>query len=301
MHDHRPFAAILMTLVAVFFFAALDATAKHLSQTFPIPMLVWARYTVHFLLMIIFLGPTLRLKLVATQRPAAQIIRGLVVVATSIFGVAGFSLLPLAEATAFLFFAPLIVVVLAHFHLKEHVTPGQWLTVAAGFSGMLLIARPGGALSWHGVIFMSLAAVMYAIYQVQTRRLAATENTITLLFYTALVGSASMTLAAPLYWQNTVTPTAWQSAQILSMGVFGGIGHWLFTRAFRHAPASILSPMIYIQLVWATLFGWLFNDHLPDALAVIGMAVIVASSASIALSERIRKPASLAPPEPMEP
>lgn len=289
MPEPRPLTGILLMLGAVFCFAALDATSKHMAQTFPVPMLVWARYSVHFLLMLAFLAPSMRLKLIATAHPRMQITRGLTLVATSLFGMAGFAILPLAEATAFLFVAPLIVVILARFLLHENITAGRWLAVAAGFAGALLIARPGGALSFTGVIFMALAAICYAFYQVQTRRLSATENTLTMLFYTALIGALSMTLATPFYWGGPL-PDMVQTLQIISMGIFGGVGHLLLTRAFRHAPASLLSPITYAQIIWATLFGWMFYGHLPDALSSIGIGVIAGSSLFIALSERIRKP-----------
>ena len=113
-----------------------------------------------------------------------------------------------------------------------------------------------------------------------------------MLFFTALVGTLSMSLAAPLYWGGPM-PNAWQGLAIASLGIYGGTGHLLMTRAFRHAEASTLSPFLYAQLIWATLLGWLFYDHLPDPLSVAGMAVIAGSSLSIALSERFR-PAALA-------
>lgn len=290
MSEPRPLTGILLMLGAVFCFAALDATSKRMAQTFPVPLLVWARYSVHFLLMLAFLGPSMRLKLVTTAHPRRQIIRGLTLVGTSLFGMTGFAILPLAEATALLFVAPLIVVILARFLLHENITAGRWLAVVAGFAGALLIARPGGALSFTGVIFMALAAICYAFYQVQTRRLSATENTLTMLFYTALIGTLSMTLVAPFYWGGP-RPDVVQSLQIVSMGILGGTGHLLLTRAFHHAPASMLSPVIYVQIIWATLFGWVFHAHLPDGLSVIGIGVIAGSSLFIALSERIRKPA----------
>ena len=112
--------------------------------------------------------------------------------------------------------------------------------------------------------------------------------TVTMLFYTALVGTLSMSLAAPLYWGGPM-PNAWQGLAIASLGIYGGTGHLLMTRAFRHAEASTLSPFLYAQLIWATLLGWLFYDHLPDPLSVAGMAVIAGSSLSIALSERFRQ------------
>lgn len=284
----RPFIGILLILGAGLCFAALDATSKHLTQTFPVPMLVWARYTVHLLLMLIFLWPSMRTRLVATRRPLALTVRALMLVGTTGFAMAAIAIMPLAESTAFLFITPLIVVILASWLLGESVTPGRWIAIIAGFAGALLIARPGGALSLRGIVLMSLAAGCYAIYQVQTRQMSASENTVTMLFYTALVGTVSMSLAAPLYWGGPM-PDAWQGLGIASLGIYGGTGHLLMTRAFRHAPASTLSPFLYAQLIWATLLGWLFYAHLPDPLSVAGMTVIAGSSLSIALSERFRQ------------
>ena len=282
--------AVLLMLGATLCFAALDATSKHLSKTYPIPMMVWGRYTFHCLMMVIFLAPSMRLQLVATSRPIAQITRALLLVGTTGFSMVGFSLMPLAESTAFLFITPLVVVILSHWLLKESITAGHWLAVVAGFFGALLIARPGGALSLHGIFWMSLAAACYAFYQVQTRQLSPTENTVTMLFYTALVGTVSMTLAAPLYWGGPM-PDWIDAALIASLGIYGGTGHLMLTRAFRYAAASFLSPFLYAQLIWAMVLGWLFYDHLPDLISIAGMAVIAASSLSIALSERFRQAA----------
>ena len=288
MAEARLFIGILLMLGAGLCFAALDATSKHLTQTFSVPMLVWARYTVHFVLMVIFLAPSMRARLIATRRPVALIARALMLVGTTGFAMAGISIMPLAESTAFLFVTPMIVVLLASWLLKESVSRGRWIAIAAGFAGALLIARPGGALSVQGIILMSLAAGCYSIYQVQTRQMSLTENTVTMLFYTALVGTVSMSLAAPLFWGGPM-PDAWQGLGIASLGIYGGTGHLLMTRAFRHAPASTLSPFLYAQLVWAMLLGWMFYDHLPDLLSVTGMAVIAGSSLSIALSERFKQ------------
>lgn len=282
--------AVLLMLGATLCFAALDATSKHLSRTYPIPMMVWGRYAFHCLMMVLFLAPSMRLGLVATARPGAQVVRALMLTGTTGFAMAGFSIMPLAESTAFLFVTPLLVVILSHRFLKESITRGHWIAVAAGFCGALLIARPGGSLSLQGIVWMTLAAACYAIYQIQTRQLSPTENTVTMLFYTALVGTVSMTLAAPLYWGGPM-PDWPDAALIASLGLYGGTGHLMLTRAFRYAAASLLSPFLYAQLIWAMLLGWLFYEHLPDLLSVAGMAVIAGSSLSIALSERYRRPA----------
>ncbi|MCX7896537.1 MAG: DMT family transporter [Rhodocyclaceae bacterium] len=283
--ETRPLRGILMMLAAVLCFALLDATAKHLSQKFPVPMLVWARYTFHLLLMLLFLAPTLRWKLIATQRPFLQIVRATMLVCVTGFAMAAFRLLPLAETTALLFITPLIVALLAGPFLGEQVTRRQWLASLTGFAGALLIARPSGALNLTGIIFVLAAALCYSIYQIQTRQLTPTENTFTMLFYTALVGAFVMTVGAPLYWSGP-WPNLPEALLIASLGIFGGTGHFLLISAFRHAPATTLSPLLYVQLIWATLLGWLLFGDWPDPISLVGMLLIAAASASIATNRR---------------
>ncbi|MCL4779651.1 MAG: DMT family transporter [Gammaproteobacteria bacterium] len=275
-------------LGATLCFAALDATSKQLSRTYPVPMMVWGRYSFHCLMMLVLVAPSMGMRLVATRRPVAQVVRALMLVGTTGFSMAGFSLMPLAESTAIVFIAPLVVVMLAHWLLKERIAGVHVLAVIAGFLGVLLIARPGGALNLPGLVWMLLAAACYSAYQIQTRQLSPGESTLTMLFYTALVGTVTMTLAAPLYWGGPM-PDLVDALLLASLGIYGGTGHLMLTRAFRHAPASFLSPFLYVQLIWAMLLGWIFFGHLPDLLSLAGMAVIVGSSLSIAWAERLRR------------
>jgi drug/metabolite transporter (DMT)-like permease len=271
-------------LAALFCFALLDATSKHLSQTFNVPLLVWARYTVHGLLMLVFLAPSMRWRLVTTRRPAKQIIRAALLVAVTGLFMTAFRIMPLAETTAMIFVTPPLVALLSGPFLGERVGPAHWLAVVIGFAGMLLIARPGGALTGDGVALCLAGAVCYAVYQIQTRQLAASENTLTMVFYTALVGTATLSLALPWIWQGPA-PGALDLLMICSLGIYGGTGHFLLTKAFRLAPASTLSPFLYVQLIWATLLGWAFYGELPDGLTVLGMAVVAAGGLLVALAE----------------
>lgn len=276
---------ILQMLAAVLCFALLDATAKHLSQKFPVPMLVWARYALHCLLMLVFLAPAMRWRLVTTRRPVLQIIRALMLVGVTGFAMAAFRYLPLAETTALLFVTPLIVALLAGPFLGEKLRPLHWGASISGFAGALLIARPGGALNLTGLSLVLAAAACYSIYQIQTRQLSPTENTLTMLFYTALVGTLGMTLAAPLYWGGP-QPDWQEGLMIASLGIYGGTGHYLLISAFRHAPATTLSPFLYVQLIWAALLGWLVFGHWPDGTTLAGMLIIAASSVVLALGQR---------------
>lgn len=276
-----------MMLAAVLCFALLDATAKHLAQKFPVPMLVWARYTLHCLLMLLFLAPTLRWRLVATRRPALQVIRALMLVGVTGFAMAAFRYLPLAETTALIFITPLIVALLAGPFLGERLRRLHWVASLCGFAGALIVARPTGALNLTGILLVLAAAACYSIYQIQTRQLSPTENTLTMLFYTALVGTIGMTLATPFYWAGP-WPDWREGLLIASLGLYGGTGHFLLISAFRHAPATTLSPFLYVQLVWATLLGWLVFDHWPDGTTLLGMTIIAASSVTLALSHSRR-------------
>ncbi len=282
---HHTLRAIALFLMAMLLFATLDTTAKHLAQTFPVPMLVWARYTFHFLLMLLVLGWSMRGRLIATRHPVEQVLRALLLVATTGFGVAALRIMPLAESTAIFFVAPLIVTVLAVPLLGETVGGRRYVAVLAGFAGVLLIARPGGTLPATGVAAALVAAAAYSGYQILTRRIARHENAVTMVFYTALVGTAVMALALPWYWSGPM-PDWRQALLICSLGIYGGTGHFLLTRAFRLAPASTLSPFQYVQLVWATLLGWLVFGQLPDGLSMAGGLVIAASGVAIALDER---------------
>lgn len=283
--EQRPFHGVVLILFALFFFAALDATAKHLVHTFALPLLVWARFTFHCLLMVVFLAPSMRLKLLATKRPVIQVMRALLLLGVSLLALAAFRLMPLAETTAIMYVTPLLVVLLSGPLLGEKVSLPRWISVAAGFAGALLIARPGGALSGPGILFALAAALCYAVYQIQTRQLSSTESTFTMLFYTALTGTVVMSLALPWFWAGPM-PSPIDALLIASLGISGGAGHFLLTRAFRHAPASTLSPLMYAQLIWATLLGWQVFGQLPDGLSIVGMLVIAASGLFIALSER---------------
>jgi drug/metabolite transporter (DMT)-like permease len=285
MSEHHPLRGVALMVAAVLCFALLDATSKHLSQTFNVPLLVWARYTVHCLLMIAILGPSHGTRLVATSQPLAQIGRALLLVAVTGFAMAAFRVMPLAETTAMIFVTPLIVALLAGPFLGEHVGVPRWLAALVGFGGTLLIARPGGTLPVEGIAYTLIAAVCYAFYQIQTRKMAATEKPVTMVFYTALVGTTAMSLALPWIWHGPA-PSVIETAMIASLALYGGTGHFLLTHAFRHAPASTLAPFLYAQLIWAALLGWLFYDQWPDALSIAGMTTIVAGGVAVAFTER---------------
>ncbi len=283
----HPLRGIVLFMLALMLFAGLDATSKYLAGFFVVPLLVWARYAGHFLIMLVFVAPSLRGELVRTANPRLQVVRALALLATTGCGMAAFRVMPLAEATAVIFLAPLLVTLLAGPFLGERIGRSRWLAVLVGFGGVLLVVRPGTGLNLGGILWALAGAFSYAVYQILTRRLSHAEHPLRLLFYTALVGTAVMSAALPWFWVAT-EPAPMQWLLIASLGLYGGIGHFLLIRAFRLAPASTLTPFTYVQLVWATLLGWIVFGNVPDAISATGMAVIAASGLWLALGARRR-------------
>lgn len=281
----HPLRGLLLLLASLFFFACLDATTKYLARDYNVPLIAAIRYLVNWALLVVLLAPRHGRQLVETKRGGLVAVRAACLVAVSLF--VGFALqrMPVAETTAILFLGPMLVVLMARPLLGERIGPLGWLATVGGLVGVLLIVRPGAGLDTLGVVFGLCAVVGHGTYQLLSRLLARTERTVALLFHTTLAGCVCFGLALPWFWYGD-PPTLTQTLLFISLGFSGGIGHYLYTAAFRLAPASLLAPANYVQLVWAGLLGWLVFDHVPDALSIAGMCVIAASGVLIALKAR---------------
>jgi drug/metabolite transporter (DMT)-like permease len=284
----QPLLGMLLFACGVLVLAGMDTTTKYLAERYEVPLIVGVRYVVNCLLMIAVLAPGYGTRLVRTQRTGLVLARAACLAAASIF--LGFALkrMPVAESTSIVFLAPTMVLLLARPVLGERIGAVGWTAAVAGFAGVLLIARPGSGLEPFGVALALATATVTAAYQLLSRVLASTERTMTLLFYTALVGAIVFGLAAPWFWDGRV-PGPPDLLLFLSLGVYSGVGHYLFTAAHRYAPASTLAPIGYLQVVWAGLLGWLVFGHLPPALSLVGMGVIIASGALVAAKPSLER------------
>ena len=271
-----------MAGLALFLFACMDATTKHLAQTYNVPLIVAVRYAVNLMLMVAILAPRHGRTLVRTQRTSLVLARAACLAAASLL--VGFALqrMPVAETTTINFLAPMLVVVVAGPMVGERVGVRGWTAALLGFGGVLLVVRPGSGLETVGVLCALGAVLANAAYQLLSSTLAATERTMALLFYTALTGTILFSLMPP--WSATgEPPSPFETMLFLSLGVYGGLGHFLFTAAYNHAPASLLAPMTYLQLLWAGLLGFAIFGHVPDMLSLMGMILVVASGLLVAV------------------
>ncbi|EYD75877.1 hypothetical protein Rumeso_02495 [Rubellimicrobium mesophilum DSM 19309] len=281
----RSLRGVLLYAAAVLFFATMDTTTKTLAAHWAVPLIVAARYLSNLALMAAVLGPSQGRRLVRTHRTGLVLLRGLALAVASLTFALALERMPVAETTAVTFLLPILVVLVAGPLLGERIGRLGWVAAAAGFAGVLLIVRPGSGLDAVGVGFVLLNVLAGLAYQLLSRLLAGTESTLAMLFLTALVGSVAFGLALPWTWGGPM-PTPGQLLLFLSLGVTGGVGHYLLTSAYRYAPASLLAPVQYLQLVWAALLGWLVFGHVPDAVSGLGMAVVVGSGLMVALRSR---------------
>jgi len=281
-HPHAS-RGILMMLAGTMTFALLDTLSKYLVKSYPAPMVVWARYAVPLLLMALVFGPRLGRRLMHSHDHQRQIARGLLLTGATLAMVFALRVMPLAEAQAISFVHPLLLTLLAVQLLGERVRGVGWFAVCLGFTGMLIIVRPGGSVFTPAALLPLANALCYALYQLVTRQVAHRDGTLPSLFYVLLVGSLVMTAALPFSWQ---TPDLWGIAGLLGAGLLAGGGHFLIIKAFQAAPASVCAPFAYGQLVWVTLFGALVFSELPDGLTLIGMLVVVAGGLLVALARR---------------
>ena len=285
MTSAHPVRAVLLFNLAVLLFACLDTTTKYLTGSFDAPLVVAARYIGNLLLMLVFVAPTGVRRMTATQRTGLVWVRGGCLAAGSLLIALALQRMPVAETTAIMFMAPLFIVLAAGPLLGERIGRTGWIAALMGFAGVLLIARPGSGLAPMGVLSALASVIAIASYQLLSRVLAATERTLALLFYSAVAGTIAFGSAAPFFWAGRA-PTLLEGCLLASLGVFGGLGHFLLTAAFRHAPASLLAPMNYLQLLWALLLGWLVFGQVPDALGMLGMGIVAVSGVIVALRSR---------------
>ena len=169
--------------------------------------------------------------------------------------------------------------------LGERVTRGQWIAVSAGFIGVLIVIRPGGALFTPAILLPLGSAFCFGCYQLLTRKLSATDSPTTSNFLTGIFNSLIMTALVPFFW---TLPSLTHGLFMIGLGTCGMLGHMLLTSAFKHAAPAMLAPFSYGQILFAGMFGYLVFDHSPDAYGVVGIAIICLSGLAVAWVQRRR-------------
>jgi drug/metabolite transporter (DMT)-like permease len=280
---NEPLRGILLMIAAFSTFAMLDTTAKYLVQHYPTAQVVWARYVGHVVLAAAVLLPLHGRDLLHSRAPGLQVLRSLFLFGSTCANFAALQFLQLAETSSIMFSAPLMVAVLSIPLLGEYIGPRRWAAIFVGFIGVLIVVRPGlGLMHWAASLSL-LAALFGACYQISTRKLAGVDRAVTTQFYSAIIGAIAITPLMPFVWQ---TPDLTGIALMMLLGALGGFGHWMLILAHRLAPAPILAPFSYIQLLPMILLGYLVFGDFPDLWTIIGAGVVVVSGLYLLYRER---------------
>ncbi len=263
-------------IVVFILFTFLDTGAKYLVIAGIAPLFVaWMRYAVHLAAVPFLLrGWQDPGRFRAASLPA-QVLRSAMLFGSTIFNFMALQTLQLAETTSIAFFGPMVVTALAGPLLGEWAGWRRWLAILAGFVGVLIITRPGFGTFEVGHLYALCGMLSYCLYVIMTRRMSATETPESMILYSALVPVVLLVPVLP--FTASLPQDALHWAVLLSLGLFGAVGHWFLIKAYRIATASALAPYPYLQMVWMIAAGWLVFDQLPDGWTLAGAAVIVAS------------------------
>ncbi len=269
----RPLAGMALMVASVGLLTVMDGTAKYLARDYPLWQVVWARYAFNLLGLLPLLARA-RLPAWRSRAPGLQLLRAAAMVVATFTMFLSLKLLPMAETYAIAFLSPLLVALLAGLLLRERLDAARWLAVTTGFLGVLVVMRPGSGLFGLAALAPMAMALSFALYQLVTRMLGGRDDTYVTMFWSAAVGSVVTAFLLPWNWRP---PDAGALALMAAMGLIGLLGQLAMIRAFTLAPASLASPFIYTQIVWAVLFGFLVFGDLPDFWTVVGAAVVVAA------------------------
>jgi drug/metabolite transporter (DMT)-like permease len=272
--ERNPMHGIAFVVLMTMCFSSLDASAKHFSTELPLWVLLWGRYFFNFLFVALFFLRGAPKDIIYTRNIKLQILRSILLVASTLTFWLALMFLPLADCVVILFVSPLLVTILAAPLLGERVGRHRWTAVILGFVGMIVVMRPGFTIFDWSSMLPFITAFFYAGVQISTRILGRTEGALTTLLYSSAGGAIVCTIGVLFYW---VTPSIEQWLVLAWMGFLGALGHYLMIRAYKIAPASLLAPFDYTTLIWATVLGFVVFGDLPDTGTFLGAIIIMSS------------------------
>ena len=271
-------AGIALAVSAAACFATLDTTTKYVSATVPLIMALWFRYAFQALATALVVLPLRGTAILRTKHPKFQLLRGVLLLVSSLLAFFSLRYMPVGEFTAIVMIVPLVITLLAATTLGEKVSKLRWFLVAGGFAGTLVIMRPGQTAFQWTMLLPLLLVVTNSWFQVLTSKLAKVEDPITMHLYTGWVGMLIVSFALPFVWVTLDSWLMW--ALLLLMGFAATVGHFMLILAYQRAPAATLTPYLYTGIGFAMLGGWLVFAHVPDSWAMTGMGMIAVCGAA---------------------
>ncbi len=273
--------------LGMFLFSAVDTQAKFLTETLHPIQIVWARQMGLVIGVLILLGLK-GLQVLHTKQPVLQITRGAMAAGSATIFIVAVSYVPLADAVAVSFVAPFIVTVLGALILKEPVGIRRWIAVTIGFIGTLIVVRPGMGVIHPAVMLVLVAATLFALRQIVSRYLSATDRTETTVAYTALASILVLSIPLPFYW--TWPHSGLEITLLISIAVIAAVAELMVIKALEVAQAVVVAPLQYSLMIWSTAYGFLVFGQLPDLWTWIGAIIIISTGLYSLHRERLVTP-----------
>lgn len=287
LHSDSPRNRLIgIGLISVTFlcFALLDCGAKWLVKTLPVLQVVWLRFLFHVVVSTALFAPKFGSGILRTRRPKLQFLRAALLAIMTGLNFWALQYLQLAETGSIQFSVPVIIALIAAPLLGERMDRARWAAIGVGFLGVLIIVRPGTQ-GFHPALLLAIVnAFLYASFNLMTRQLAAHDSPEATQFFSSLGATLAITPFALAAWQ--APPGALQWLILCLMGIAGALGHYLLALAHRYAPASVLAPFLYQQIVWMVLLGYLVFGDVPDAAVLAGGAIVIGSGLYLLSRER---------------
>jgi drug/metabolite transporter (DMT)-like permease len=284
--------SIFIFICGGFCLCCMDALAKLALNETNLLTLVWARYIGQIIFSVPMAYKYTGRHFWKTEKLSIQLLRSTLLASTSLLFFGGVKWLPLAEASSIAFTAPIWVAILSGPILGDRVTKKEWMMACLGFSGILLIARPGTEIFHPAALLIAAMAIINALFQLLTRKLTS-DPAYTTLFYSGVMGAVVCTLLLPFFGE--MPGLSWVNiSSLIGVGLLGGMGHLLFVKAFYRIQPSKLTPFVYLQMIWAIGLGYLMFGQLPDLTALLGMLIIVACGLWLIMHHRASHVASQA-------
>jgi drug/metabolite transporter (DMT)-like permease len=284
-----PLRAILYMSAAGLLFPLLNASVKYLGGRYPILEIFWARYAGHVVFCLIAVLPRHGLSVFVSRRPGMQAWRSLLLFGASAFYFLGVQIIPLPTAAAISFVGPIIVTALSVPMLGERVGPRRWSAVLVGFVGAVVIIRPDASSVQWGAVLVLLDALLYAVYQILARKVGSLDPAAVSITLAGIGGFVISSLLLP--FSPIVMPEDAIDWLVFALvGIWGLLGHFFVIKAYQWGSASLVAPLCYVELIGATLLGYVLFADLPDRFVWLGAAIIIASGLYITYREqRLRR------------
>ena len=276
----------ILNLSAWLILPIMDAIAKYLSYSLPILQITWFRFFFSALITGIFIYLFSRKSFVRSKNIKSQVLRGILLLTSSLLFFYAISVISLAKALTLAFICPLIVTALSPYFLKERVGRRRWTAVIVGFIGVLLVIRPGIVeFNWASLASLG-TGLCYAIYLIVTRSLKDTDNGLLTLLFTSIVGTVVLSVYLPFVWVN---PSLNQLLLAVNMGFIAALAHGLIIISYNFSDASKLAPLGYFEIIPNIIIGYIWFSDFPDKYTILGLLVIILSGIYVFRRERIIK------------